>query len=144
VVLIFMVMGVLGIWLDMATAMIASVAVGIAVDDTIHVVHGYRNRRAADAGPARAIARTFRHTGRAVTATTVVLCAQFLVLVFSAFQPTASFGMLTAFGLMAALVFDLLVLPAILVLTARHRKRGGYPADKNDRHLGRQPEQGGQ
>ncbi len=41
ILLIFMIMGLLGIWLDMATAMIASVAVGVAVDDTIHRYHGY-------------------------------------------------------------------------------------------------------
>ncbi|SEK63260.1 efflux RND transporter permease subunit [Ectothiorhodospira marina] len=121
VLLIFIVMGVLGIWLDMATAMIAAVAVGIAVDDTIHVVHGYRARRRAGASPPWAIARTFRHAGRAVTATTVVLVAQFLILGLSAFQPTASFGVLTAFGLLGALVFDLIVLPAVLVLVWRSR-----------------------
>ncbi len=119
VVLIFIVMGVLGIWLDMATAMIASVAVGIAVDDTIHIVHGYLRRRRAGASPAWAIARTFRQSGRAVTATTIVLAAQFLILAFSAFQPTASFGVLTALGVGTALLFDLLLLPAMLVVMQR-------------------------
>ncbi|MCB1672079.1 MAG: MMPL family transporter, partial [Pseudomonadales bacterium] len=45
VVFIFALMGLLGIWLDMATAMIASVAVGIALDDTIHILHGYLEHR---------------------------------------------------------------------------------------------------
>ena len=119
VLLIFIVMGVLGIWLDMATAMIASVAVGIAVDDTIHIVHGYLRRRRAGASPAWAIARTFRQSGRAVTATTIVLSAQFLILAFSAFQPTASFGVLTALGVGTALLFDLLLLPAMLIVAQR-------------------------
>jgi uncharacterized protein len=123
VVLIFIVMGVLGIWLDMATAMIASVAVGIAVDDTIHILHGFLKRRRAGASPAWAIARTFRQSGRAVTATTIVLTAQFLVLGFSAFQPTASFGVLTALGLVTALLFDLLLLPAMLISAHRLAQR---------------------
>jgi uncharacterized protein len=123
VVLIFIVMGVLGIWLDMATAMIASVAVGIAVDDTIHIVHGYLHRRRAGASPVWAIARTFRQSGRAVTATTFVLAAQFLILGFSAFQPTAAFGVLTALGLATALLFDLLLLPAMLVVAQRFAQR---------------------
>lgn len=121
VVLIFAMMGLLGIWLDMATAMIASVAVGIAVDDTIHVMHGYLQRLRAGAPVAWAIARTFRQTGRAVTATTLVLCAQFGLLALSDFQPTNAFGLLTAFGLLVALAFDLLVLPAVLVLLHRRR-----------------------
>lgn len=119
--LIFAVMGFLGIWLDMATAMIASVAIGIAVDDTIHLLYGYRQRRLAGSSVAWALARTFRRTGRAITATTIVLVGQFLLLALSDFQPTAAFGLLTAFGLVAALIFDLLVLPALLVLGHRLR-----------------------
>ncbi len=119
VAMIFALMGLLGIWLDMATAMIASVAIGIAVDDTIHLLHGYRERRKAGSSVAWALARTFRRTGRAVTATTIVLVGQFVLLALSDFQPTAAFGLLTAFGLIAALIFDLLVLPALLVLAHR-------------------------
>jgi hypothetical protein len=119
VVLIFALMGLLGIWLDMATAMIASVAVGIALDDTIHVLHGYLEHRRAGSSNTWAIARTFRQRGRAVVATTVVLSAQFLLMALSAFRPTAAFGLLTAFGLVVALVFDLLVLPALLVALRR-------------------------
>ncbi|MEE4109741.1 MAG: MMPL family transporter [Halieaceae bacterium] len=114
--LIFGAMGLLGIWLDMATAMVASVAVGIALDDTIHVMDGYQRRRAAGASTCWALARTVRQRGRAVCATTVVLVGQFVFMAVSPFQPTAIFGWLTAFGLVVAMVFDLLVLPAILIL----------------------------
>jgi predicted RND superfamily exporter protein len=114
VALIFSLMGVLGIWLDMATAMVASVAIGIALDDTIHLLHGYRDRRRLGAGTTAALARTVRQRGRAVVATTLVLTAQFLLMTLSPFQPTAIFGALTAVGLLCALLFDLLVLPALL------------------------------
>ena len=116
ILLIFIAMGLFGLWLDMATAMIAGVAVGIAVDDTIHVYHGYRSRRAAGRSHVWALARTYQHTGRAVTATTLILCAQFLVLTGSEFVPTVEFGLLTAVGLLTALLFDLLVLPALLTV----------------------------
>lgn len=119
VAMIFALMGLLGIWLDMATAMIASVAIGIAVDDTIHILHNYRRRRGRGSPVAWALARSFRRSGRAITATTIVLVAQFLLLALSDFQPTAAFGWLTAFGLIAALLFDLLVLPAMLVVAHR-------------------------
>ena len=58
--------GDFGIWLDMATAMVASVAVGIALDDTIHILHGYVERRNAGCSSTWAIARTLRQRGRAV------------------------------------------------------------------------------
>ncbi len=119
VALIFIIMGAAGIWLDMATALIASVTVGIAVDDTIHVFYGYRARRRAGAGITGALVTTYRHAGRAVVITTVILVGQFLLLTTSDFIPTVQFGLLTAIGLMAALALDLLFLPALIVIVAR-------------------------
>ena len=116
ILLIFIVMGVFGIWLDMGTAMIASVAVGIAVDDTIHVYHGFRHRIAQGASPVLAIVRTYRQAGRAVVITTVILSAQFLILVASEFVPTRNFGLLTTVGLITALLFDLVLMPALLIV----------------------------
>ncbi|MBK1729268.1 efflux RND transporter permease subunit [Halorhodospira halophila] len=120
---IFIVMGAFGVWLDMATAMVASVAIGIAVDDTIHTYHGFLFYRRRGSSVVAALARALQHTGRAVTATTIVLCAQFLVLAASDFQPTAAFGLLTAIGLVAALLFDLLLMPAIVTVLAKRFPR---------------------
>ncbi len=120
VLLIFIVMGAFGIWLDMATAMIASVAVGIAVDDTIHVYHGFRHRLAQGISPVMALARSYREAGRAIVVTTIILSAQFLILTSSDFVPTRNFGLLTTIGLLAALLFDLLLLPALLIVLYGH------------------------
>lgn len=122
IVLIFIIMGWLGIWLDMATAMIASVAVGIAVDDTIHIYHGFIHRVRNGVHPVFALARTYHQAGRAVMTTTIILCSQFLLLLASAFVPMGHFGILTSVGLLAALVFDLLLLPALLILFFRTKK----------------------
>lgn len=119
IVLIFIIMGIFGIWLDMATAMIASVAVGIAIDDTIHVYHGFIDRVRKGIHPIFALARTYHQAGRAVMTTTIILCSQFLLLLASAFVPMGHFGVLTSVGLLAALVFDLLLLPAILIVIFR-------------------------
>lgn len=119
IILIFVVMGIAGVRLDMATALIASVAVGIAVDDTIHIYHGFSRQRARRVGVVRALMTTFRGAGRAVTATTAILCGQFLLLTTSAFVPTEQFGLLTAVGLLTALLFDALLLPALLLLVGR-------------------------
>ncbi|HDZ61519.1 MAG TPA: hypothetical protein ENH40_00025, partial [Nitrospirae bacterium] len=73
--------------------------------------------------PVQALARTYNQAGRAVVTTTIILSAQFMILISSQFQPTVRFGLLTSIGLWAALVFDLLLLPAIIILVAR-RKTG--------------------
>ncbi len=122
IVVIFIVMGVSGIHLDMATAMIASVAVGIAVDDTIHVYHGFLQRVRQGISPLVALVRTYRQAGRAVMTTTIILCAQFMVLTTSLFVPTTHFGLLTSIGLLTALLFDLLLLPALLILIYGNRR----------------------
>ncbi len=123
IAVVFMVMGLLGIWLDMATAMIASVAVGIAVDDTIHVYQSYAARRAHGASAVQALARTYHVVGRAVLSTSLILGAQFFILSASEFVPIAEFGLLMGIAILAALVFDLLFLPALLMVTARWRER---------------------
>ena len=119
VLLIFILMGTFNIWLDVATAMIASVAVGIAIDDTIHIYHGFIHRVRKGINPVLALTRTYAQAGRAVMVTTVILCSQFLLLATSSFVPVQNFGLLTSVGLFAALVFDLLLLPAVLVLVYR-------------------------
>ncbi len=119
VLLIFIIMGAAGIWLDIATVLIASIAVGIAVDDTIHVYHGFIRRVKKGIAPVVALSRTFQQAGRAVMTTTIILCAQFLILLTSQFVPTTHYGLLTSAGLWAALFFDLLLLPAILILLYR-------------------------
>ncbi len=121
---IFIMMGLFNIYLDLATAMIASVAVGIAIDDTIHVYHGFVHRVNQGLSPVLAMVRTYRQAGRAVMTTTIILCAQFLLLLASEFVPMGHFGALASTGLVAALLFDLILLPAILILLfhSRHKR----------------------
>ena len=119
ILLIFIFMGIFNIWLDMATAMIASVAVGIAVDDTIHMFHAFIKRVKKGSKPSVAMLRTTAHAGRAIMTTTVILSSQFLILLLSEFIPTNNFGLLTSIGLLTALLFDLIILPAILILVYR-------------------------
>jgi len=119
---IFILMGIFNIWLDMATAMIASVSIGIAVDDTIHMFHGFKKRLDKGCSVVFSLVQSYYKTGRAVVATTIILCSQFLLLAFSNFIPTAHFGLLTAIGLLMALLFDLLLLPALIILFYKKKK----------------------
>jgi predicted RND superfamily exporter protein len=122
---IFVLMGSTGITLDLATVMIAGVVLGITVDDTIHLYHGYRHRREAGISPALAIARSFQSAGRAVLAISLLLTTQFLLLATSAFVPTSNFGLMTAVGLFAGQFSELLLMPALLVLHERWKSRRG-------------------
>jgi hypothetical protein len=116
---IFVVMGTFGIWLDVATVLIASIILGITVDDTIHLYHGYQHRLRHGVSPTFAIIRSMESSGRAVIAISMVLIAQFILLSLSDFRPTAHFGMLCAVGLFAGQVFELLLMPALLGLQLR-------------------------
>lgn len=119
---IFVLMGAAGIYLDLATVMIASVVLGITVDDTIHLYHGYQHRLRAGISPVFAIARSFESSGRAVLAVSLLLIAQFGLLSFSNFIPTANFGLMTATGLFSGQLFELLLLPALLLMKDGRKK----------------------
>lgn len=118
---IFVAMGITGVALDVATVLIAGVILGITVDDTIHLYHGYQHRLQRGVRPVFAIIRSIESSGRAVIAISIVLIAQFSLLGLSDFRPTAHFGLLCAAGLLAGQIFELLLMPALL--SWRHRAR---------------------
>ena len=118
---VFVLMGATGISLDLATVMIASLVLGITIDDTIHLYHNYKHRRDAGVAPVLAIVRSFESSGRAVLAISVLLISQFALLSTSSFVPTANFGLMTAVGLAAGQLFELLLLPALLLLKDARR-----------------------
>ncbi|WP_372627783.1 MMPL family transporter, partial [Arsukibacterium sp.] len=101
--------GWLNIPLDLMTITIAAIAMGIAVDDTIHFVHTYLQHSGNNA-----ISTTFKHTGMAIVFTSVIIAAGFAVFGFSDFLPSVYFGVLTAAAMLMALITDLTILPALL------------------------------
>jgi uncharacterized protein len=107
-------MGYAGITLKPSTALIFSLAFGIAVDDTIHFLAKYRILKHDGLSKAAAIRVTLSETGKAILFTSLVLMGGFLVFTMSSFAGTASMGALTAFTLGIALLTNLLVLPAML------------------------------
>lgn len=109
-------MGFAGIALSTGTAMIASVVIGIAVDDTIHYLSAYR--KSVGQGRSEAIRKTTRSTGFVLLSTTVALSAGFWVALLGSFQPTIYFAMLAGITMWFALICDLLVLPACLRLAS--------------------------
>ena len=114
VALVLGLMGVLKIPLNLATVLIAGIAVGIAVDNTIHYVHVWQLARRAGAGaPEAARTATAQLTGRLV-ATSVILMGAFLVLGASDFLPTAQFGLLSTLTICLALAASLFLVPVLL------------------------------
>lgn len=116
IVLNFGIMGAMAIPLDTGTAIIASVAIGIAVDDTIHFLSEYRNRRALGMPIPRALNAVLFLKGRALFSSSLILCIGFSVVVFSSFIPTMHFGVLTAIVMLTALVGDTYLLPSVIML----------------------------
>jgi len=123
-------MGYAGIPLDMMTTTIAAICIGIGVDDTIHYLHRFRLEYARW-GDAR-VAVSFSHAsiGRALYFTSVTVIVGFSVLYFSNFVPTVMFGLWTAVAMILALIANLALLPALLVLT--HAKRPPDPTVRTD------------
>ena len=110
------VMGYLGINLDVATIMIASVAIGISVDDTIHFLYRFKSEFKKDGDHYLAIHRTLSGVGRALIITTVVATCGFLIFCLSSFKPIQYFGLLTGISMMSALAADLFILPSCILL----------------------------
>ncbi len=107
-------MGWLGILVDVGAMMTASVALGIAVDDTLHFLAWFRRSRAAGHSRQAAIINAYDRCAVAMTQTTVIAGLGLVVFLLSDFQPVSQFGLLMAILLAAALVGDLVLLPALL------------------------------
>ena len=114
VVAIFGTMGWLGTKVDIGSMMTASVAMGVAVDDTIHFLSWFR--KGLDEGNDRkeAILLAYRRVATAMTQTTAIGGIGLSIFAFSTFTPTQRFGTLMLALLAAALIGDLLFLPALL------------------------------
>jgi predicted RND superfamily exporter protein len=119
IVVAFAGMALGGIPLDAATVMVASIALGIAVDDTVHFLSGYRRRRVEGLEPAAAVRATTAEVGSAMVVTALVASIGFLALVRSAFVPIRFFGILAGMTMIVAVLSDLLLVPAILVVGRR-------------------------
>lgn len=115
--MIFGLMGWLGIELSTATTMIASVALGLFVDDTIHLLYLYTQRKHAGEQPVEAVAYALRHAGRAVIFTALTLTLGFWSGLLGSFKPTLHFSFLMGLTMLLSVVTELLVTPAaVLVL----------------------------
>ena len=116
---IFTILGAIawfGISIRPPTAMTFAVALGIAVDDSLHFLLRYRKELRQGMSRVDAIKSTIINTGSALMITTTILVAGFSVLLFSAFLPTYQFGLLSASMIGVALLCDITLLPALCLV----------------------------
>ena len=107
--------------LDMFTLLIGAIALGLAVDDTVHFMHNFRRYELQYNDVDKAVRLTLMGTGRAITLTSIVLALGFLVLTFSQMNNMFDFGVLTASAILVALLADFFLMPAIMKLIIKDR-----------------------
>jgi uncharacterized protein len=113
------IMGYLDISMNIATVMVASVALGVVDDDTIHFINRYRREVAAGASTDEAITIATAHEGRASLTTAIINSCGYAVLLLSEYKPTAWFGGLLALTMATAFLAEVFILPATIKLLPR-------------------------
>jgi predicted RND superfamily exporter protein len=117
VVLFFGLLGAGVATLSLPTSLIASVALGISIDDTVHYLVRYRSERERGAEPEEAIRITSIQIGRPMSTAALMLILGFLVVGLSGFATLRQFGLLSAGTMAICLATDLILLPALLIRT---------------------------
>ena len=116
---IFALMWQLDIALNTATVMVASISLGIAVDNTVHFLTRFSKQRHRGSAALAAAESTIEQVGPSITISTLTTCLGFFALVPSAFEPISNLGLLSGSAILAALVSNLLFLPAIIALSSK-------------------------
>ncbi|MDY6932595.1 MAG: MMPL family transporter [Spirochaetota bacterium] len=117
VIMNFGIMGWFGIDLDMATAIIASITIGIGVDDTIHFFNTIKHMLAQGYNIDESIGKTLAIAGKAIIFTSMALVLGFAVFLLSTFKPNMYFGILIAITMIATTIGALVVLPSVIKAT---------------------------
>lgn len=120
-------MVVRGIPLTAGTAIVFSIAIGIGVDSSIHMLARFREEDAKRSSRRAAIVRTARHTGRAIIISALTLVLGFGAFLLSSFVPIQHFGELIATAMTASVVSTLILEPALLILFGGKRPKAAKP-----------------
>ncbi len=115
------VMGWLGVGIDTFTLLIGCIAIGLAVDDTIHFMHNFRRYWDQTRDVPEAVRRTLASTGQAMLITSCVLSAGFFIYMGSTMPTLFRFGLLTGSTIILAFLADVVFAPALMALVVRPR-----------------------
>ncbi len=117
-VLLFGLMGYFRIYLDIATALLSSIMIGVGIDYTIHFLWRYKTERFNGLEAREAVVKTLTTTGRGITYNALGVIIGFCALPFSSFSPIRFFGFLVIISIFACLIGALVIVPS-LVLVAK-------------------------
>jgi hypothetical protein len=117
IIILFGFMGYTGIPLNIGTVLVASVAVGIGIDYSIHVISHFKDALRKGKTVVEALHQTISISGKAIVINLFSVSAGFLVLLFSKMVPLEYFGLLIALSMFASGLGALTLLPSILILT---------------------------
>jgi predicted RND superfamily exporter protein len=109
-------MGFLGIKLDIATALLSSIMIGVGVDYTIHFLWRYKSEREKGLTPQDAVMKTLTTTGRGISFNALSVILGFCALPFSVFLPIRVFGFLVMVSIFSCLVGALIIIPALVLI----------------------------
>jgi len=115
-------MPILNIPLDAFTLLLGSIALGLAVDDTIHFMHNFQRYYSQMQDSAAAVRETLRTTGKAMMITSVVLSCSFFVNLAGTMHNLQDFGLLTGICIIMAFLADVLLAPALMTLLMRWKE----------------------
>jgi len=122
IAILFGFMGVAGIALDIATVLVASIALGIGIDYSIHIITHFNHTFKETGNINKALEETILISGKAIIINVVSVSAGFLVLIFSQMVPMQNFGMLVALSMIGSGLGALTLLPVVLILTNRKKE----------------------
>jgi uncharacterized protein len=132
IAILFGLMGYTGIPLNIVTVLVASIAIGIGVDYSIHIITHFNSSIKEGASISHALKNIIGISGKAIIINIISVSAGFLVLLFSEMVPLQYFGLLILVSMIAAGVSALTFLPSILILS--HRRKQSVPHKKKKSH----------
>jgi hydrophobe/amphiphile efflux-3 (HAE3) family protein len=115
-IILFGWMGYLDVKLDIATALLSSIMIGVGVDYTIHFLWRYKSEREKGLIPADAVIKTLTTTGRGISFNALSVILGFCALPFSVFLPIKVFGFLVMVSIFSCLVGALIIIPALVLI----------------------------
>lgn len=125
IVITLAMMYVTGIPLNLFTMLVGSIAIGLAVDDTVHFMHHFHRYLHRTGNLEDAVRRTMQTSGRAMLTTSLILSTGFFIFCFSAMSNLFQFGLLTGITILLALAADFVLAPAVMALRYRHQPIDG-------------------
>ena len=138
ITIIFGLMGILGFPLDTFTLVVVPVVIGIAVDDTIHFLTHYKLELQKHGNVREALQHTLNEVGQAVIFTSLILSSGLFFMTWASSIPISRFGMLAGIAILAAMIADLFLLPALCqLLNVRFESSSGKNGGTTTLNLGK-------